>query len=161
MEKAIQMWIQSILITPYWSAAIQLTNPSSTSSSSVIKHLLVALQLACRWNSKEAVCPGVVDQRAWQQETREEPAERVAVLLEEHQHPVHRLDTKGVVTWRRGGVTKDTHQSLLSQEGPEEESIWQQVTASWLVWESPSKGSAGGASPIYFIRTSTVGESGL
>lgn len=63
-----------------------------------LKHLLVALQLACRRNSEEAVCPGVVDQRAGQQETREEPAERVAVLLEEHQHPVHRLDTKGVVT---------------------------------------------------------------
>lgn len=68
------------------------------------KHLLVALQLECGRNSEEAVCSGVVDQRAGQQETREEPAEGVAVLLEEHQHPVHRLDTQGVVTWQRERV---------------------------------------------------------
>ena len=65
------------------------------------KHLLVALQLACRGDGEEAVCSGVVDQRARQQETGEEPAEGVAVLLEEHQHPFHRLDTERVVTWQR------------------------------------------------------------
>lgn len=62
------------------------------------KNLLVALQLACRGDGEEAVCSEVVDQRARKQETREEPAEGVAVLLEEHQHPVHRLNTQGVVT---------------------------------------------------------------
>lgn len=62
------------------------------------KHLLVALQLARRRHGEEAVCSGVVDQRAGQQEPREEPAEGVAVLLEEHQHPIHRLNTQGVVT---------------------------------------------------------------
>lgn len=57
-----------------------------------------ALQLAGGGNGEEAVGSGVVDQRAGQQEAGEEPAEGVAVLLEEHQHPVHRLDAQGVVT---------------------------------------------------------------
>lgn len=62
------------------------------------KSLLVALQLSCRGYSEEAVCSGVVGQGTRQQKTREEPAKRVAVLLEEHQHPVHRLDTEGMMT---------------------------------------------------------------
>lgn len=46
--------------------------------------LLVTFQLTCRRNSKEAVSSGVVDQRAREQEPREEPAEGVAFLLKEH-----------------------------------------------------------------------------
>lgn len=60
--------------------------------------VLVALQLASRGHGEEAVGPGVVDQRAGQQEAGQEPAEGVAVLLEEHQHPIHGLDAQGVVT---------------------------------------------------------------
>lgn len=61
-------------------------------------NLLVALKLACRRHSEEAVRPRVVSQRAGQQETREEPAKGVAVLLEEHQHPIHGLDAQGLMT---------------------------------------------------------------
>lgn len=88
----------SIAYKPLHLSYFRLALSHTKNSKYTVKHLLVALQLACRRKSEEAVCPGVVDQRARQQETREEPAERVAVLLEEHQHPVHRLDTQGVVT---------------------------------------------------------------
>lgn len=63
--------------------------------------LPITFQLTCRRNSEEAVSSGVVDQRAGEQEPREEPAKGVAFLLKEHQHPIHGLDAKGVVPWRR------------------------------------------------------------
>lgn len=62
---------------------------------------LVTLQLTGRGNREEAVRSGVVDQWPREKEPREEPAEGVALLLKEHQHPVHGLDTEGVVAWRR------------------------------------------------------------
>lgn len=62
------------------------------------RHPLVALQLARRGDGEEAVGSRVVEQRAGQQEAGQEAAEGVAVLLEEHQHPVHRLDAQRVVT---------------------------------------------------------------
>lgn len=62
------------------------------------ENLLVALQLPCRGHGEEAVGSGVVGQWTRQQKTREEPAEGVAVLLKEHQHPIHRLDTEGMMT---------------------------------------------------------------
>ena len=61
-------------------------------------HLLVALQLACGGHGEEAVGSPAVGQRAGQQEAGEEPAEGVAVLLQEHQHPIHGLDTQRMVT---------------------------------------------------------------
>jgi len=56
----------------------------------------VALQLPAGGHGEQAVCSAVVGQRAGQQEAGEEPAEGVAVLLEEHQHAVHGLDAQGV-----------------------------------------------------------------
>ena len=61
----------------------------------------VALQLPGRGDSEEVVGSRAVGQWARQQEAGEKPAERVALLLEEHQHTVHRLDTHRVVAWRR------------------------------------------------------------
>ena len=69
--------------------------------------LLVTFQLTCRRNSEEAVGSRVVDQRAWKKEPGQEPAEGVAFLLKEHEHPIHGLDTKGVVTWRRRQAGKE------------------------------------------------------
>ena len=60
----------------------------------------VALQLPGRGDGEEVVGSRAVGQWARQQKAREKPAERVALLLEEHQHTVHRLDTHRVVAWK-------------------------------------------------------------
>lgn len=77
-------------------------------SLTVFCNLLITFQLTCRRNGEEAVSSGVVDQRAREQEPGQEPAEGVAFLLKEHQHAVHGLDTKGVVTWRRQRAEKES-----------------------------------------------------
>lgn len=53
------------------------------------QNLLITLQLMCRRHSEEAVCPGVVGQRAGQEKNRKEPPKGIAVLFEKHQHPIH------------------------------------------------------------------------
>ncbi|TNN31996.1 hypothetical protein EYF80_057845 [Liparis tanakae] len=61
-----------------------------------VRDVPVALQLPAGGHGEQAVGPRVVGQRAGQQEAGQEAAEGVAVLLEEHQHPVHGLDAQGV-----------------------------------------------------------------
>lgn len=73
-------------------------NTDARHGSGCQQNLLVALQLAGRGHGEEAIRPRVVGQRAGKQEARQEPSEGVAVLLEEHQHAVHGLDAKRVVT---------------------------------------------------------------
>lgn len=66
-----------------------------------LEHPPVALKLAGRRHSEEAVAARIVEQRTREQEARQEASKWETVLLKKHQHPIHRLDTHRVVAWRR------------------------------------------------------------